>query len=69
MEMLVLDNSKKKAHDRKDSTLLVSADQWKITKLPNLLMKCCADVCNVDEISLFYCATLDAVVQRKQWIV
>jgi hypothetical protein len=59
MEMLVLDNIKKKAHDRKDSTLLVGADQWKFTKLPNL-MKCCAEVCNVDETSLFYCAILDA---------
>jgi hypothetical protein len=50
----------KKAHDRKESTHPVSADQWKFTKLPNLLMKSCADVYNVDRTSLFYCARLDA---------
>jgi hypothetical protein len=65
MEMLVLDNIKKRAHDRKDSTLPVSADQWKFTKLPNLFMKCCADVYNVDETSLFYCAMLHASLSYK----
>jgi hypothetical protein len=60
MEMLVLDNIKKKACDRKGSTLLPSADQWKFTKLPNPLMRCCADIYSVDEPSLFYCAMLHA---------
>jgi hypothetical protein len=55
----------KNTHVRKDSILLVSADQWKFTKLPNLLMKCCADVYNVDETSSFYCAMLDASLSQK----
>jgi hypothetical protein len=57
MEIQVLYNIKK-AHDRKDSTVVVSADQWKFTKLPNFLKQCCVDIYNADETSLFYCATL-----------
>jgi hypothetical protein len=49
-----------KAHDRKDSAAVVSADQWKCTKLPEFLTKCCLYIYNANETSLLYCAALDA---------
>jgi hypothetical protein len=60
MEILVSDNIKKRHMTERTVLFLLSADQWKFTNLPNLLMKCCADVYSVEETSLFYCATLDA---------
>jgi hypothetical protein len=45
----------KMAHDEKGSADAVSAEQWKSTKLPNLLQKCSADdLYNADETGLFY---------------
>jgi cupin superfamily acireductone dioxygenase involved in methionine salvage len=58
MEMLVL-NKFKKAHHQKNSADAVSTEQWKFTKLPNLLKKFCSDdIYNADEIRLFYCGKL-----------
>jgi hypothetical protein len=37
--------------------LLLSADQWNFTKLPEFHKKC-ADIYSAVETSLFYCATL-----------
>jgi hypothetical protein len=34
----------KKAHDRKNRAAVVSADQWKFTKLPEFLKKRHADI-------------------------
>jgi hypothetical protein len=48
----------KKAHGEKGSADALSAEQWKSTKLPNLLQKFCADdMYNADETGLFYHAT------------
>jgi hypothetical protein len=43
-----------------------SGEQWKSTKLPNLLQKFCADnIYDADETGLFYCATLDGSLSYK----
>jgi hypothetical protein len=48
-----------KAHGEEDCADAVSAEQWKSTKLPNLLQKFCADgIYNANETGLFYPALM-----------
>jgi hypothetical protein len=43
-----------------DSADAVNAEQWKSTKMPNLLQRFCADdICKADETDLFYRAISD----------
>jgi hypothetical protein len=45
---------KRKAHREKGSADAVSAEQWKSTKLPDLLQKCSADdISNANETGLY----------------
>jgi hypothetical protein len=43
----------------------VSVDQWKFTNLPEFLKKCCADIYNADETSLFYCSALVCILELE----
>jgi hypothetical protein len=46
--------------------MLLSAEQWKSTKLTNLLQKFCADDIHIaDETGLFFGATLDGFLSYK----
>jgi hypothetical protein len=56
----------KKTHGEKGSADAVSAEQWKSTKLQDLLQKCCAhDLYNADETGLFYHAKPDGSQSYK----
>jgi hypothetical protein len=56
----------KKAHGEKGIVDAVSAEQWKSTKLPNLLQKFCADdIYIADETGLLYHATPDGSLSYK----
>jgi hypothetical protein len=56
----------KNAHSE-DSVDAVRAEEWKSTKLPNLLQRFCADdIYNANEISLSYCATPGGSLSYKQ---
>jgi hypothetical protein len=54
----------KKAEAKKDS-----AEQWKSTKLPNLLQKFCADIYNANERNLFHHAIPDNSLSYKHAIL
>jgi hypothetical protein len=58
------DSIKKSAHDGRDNAV-VSAEQWKFRKLPNLHKKCCTDIYSADETGLFYCVAMDASLSCK----
>jgi hypothetical protein len=57
----------------------VSGEQWKSTKLPDLLKKLCADdIYSADETGLFYCVSPDGSLSyrhttlsgsKKKWIM
>jgi hypothetical protein len=56
----------KKAHGEKGSADAVSAEQWKATKLTNVLQKFCTDdIYKADEIGLPYRATPDSSLSYK----
>jgi hypothetical protein len=55
----------KKAYDRKDSAVVVNAEQWKFTRMPEFLKKCCAGIYSANETSLFYCAMLNAFPKQE----
>jgi hypothetical protein len=56
----------KKTHCKKDSIDNVNSEQWKSTKLPNLLQKLCVDdIYNANETGLFYRATLGGFLSYK----
>jgi hypothetical protein len=56
----------KKGHGEKDSADPVSAEQWKSTKLSNLLQKFCAgDTYSAIETGLFYRAMLDSPMSYR----
>jgi hypothetical protein len=56
----------KKAYNKKGSADAGDTEQWKSSKLPNLLRKCYTDdIYNSDETDLFYLAMLDFSVSYK----
>jgi hypothetical protein len=56
----------KKAHGEKCSAHAVSAEQWKATKMPNLLQEFCVDdIYNADKTGLLYCAMPDGSLSYK----
>jgi hypothetical protein len=62
----------KKAYGKKSSADAVSTEQWKSTKLPNLLQKFCADdIYNADETGLFYNArqTVPSATNTQLYLV
>jgi hypothetical protein len=56
----------KKGYGEKGSVDAVNGEQWKSTKLQNILQKFCADnIYNANKTGLFYCATPDGSLTYK----